>query len=115
MTLTKVTYRRCNGSGKFSFHLLRGTVCFGCEGTGFQMVDLKKEQARKTAAEKHQAALQEKREITIAATNAVLKEMNSVFDNKFDIETQLGIDQLNKACGEKFGKSIWIIRDERLK
>jgi hypothetical protein len=112
--LTKVTCRRCNGSGRYSFHIAKGTVCFGCNGLGSQMVDLKKELSQKKASEKRRLAKQEKRELVMAATTAVLKELNQVFNDVFDIETQLGIDQLNKAVGEKFGKSIWLIRDERL-
>lgn len=112
--LTKVTCRRCNGSGHYSFNLIRGTVCFGCNGEKFQMVDLAKEQAKKTAAEKRRASIEAKREITIAASVAVIAEMNKIFGNQFDTETELGIDQLNKAVAGKFGKSIWIIRNERL-
>lgn len=112
--LTKVTCRRCGGSGKFSFHLVKGTVCFGCDGTGSQMVDLVKEQAKKSAAEKRQAAQQAKRDRVIAATAAVLCEMNSAFDNAFDTSTTLGVHLLNQAVARKFGKSIWVIRDERL-
>lgn len=112
--LTKVTCRRCNGSGCYSFNLIRGTVCFGCEGTGSQMIDLVKEQVKKTTSEKRHAAQVERRELVMAASAAVIAEMNGVFGNQFDIETQLGVDQLNKAVAGKFGKSIWIIRDERL-
>ncbi len=113
-TFTKVTCRRCNGTGRYSFNLLRGTVCFGCEGTGSQLVDLVKERSRMTAAQKRKIAQQAKRELIIAASAAVLAEMNEVFGNQFDIDTQLGIDHLNKAVAGKFGKSIWILRDERL-
>lgn len=112
--LTKVSCRRCKGSGRYSFNLLRGTVCFGCEGTGVQMVDLAREQAKKTATEKRRTAQQEKRELVMAASAAVLAEMNGMFGSLYDIETELGIDQLNKAVAGKFGRSIWVIRDERL-
>lgn len=113
-TLTQVTCRRCNGSGNYSFNLLRGTVCFGCEGSGFQMVDAKKEEAKKVAAAKRQATQEASREKVIAATKVVKAELNAIFGNKFNIETELGTDLLNKAVGEKFKKSIWMIRDERL-
>jgi DnaJ-class molecular chaperone len=32
--IISVTCKRCGGSGKFSFNLIRGTVCFGCNGSG---------------------------------------------------------------------------------
>lgn len=28
---------RCGGSGKFSFNLVHGTMCYGCKGTGEQL------------------------------------------------------------------------------
>lgn len=42
-TKSKVPCRRCGGSGKYSYNLIHGTKCYGCNGTGFQMVDLEKE------------------------------------------------------------------------
>jgi len=46
---TKITCTRCGGSGSYSFNLTRGTVCFGCEGAGFVMVDATKHAKAKTA------------------------------------------------------------------
>jgi hypothetical protein len=34
MKIIAVTCTRCSGSGHFSFNLTRGTVCFGCNGSG---------------------------------------------------------------------------------
>jgi hypothetical protein len=113
-TLSKVTCARCSGTGKFSFHSTKGTVCFGCNGSKFQMIDMKKEAAKKNAAEKRKAEKVAKAEIVRAATYAVMAEMNVEFDNKFDIETCKGMHDLDMAVAEKYGKSIYAIRDERL-
>jgi excinuclease UvrABC ATPase subunit len=111
---SKVTCRRCGGSGKFSFHLTKGTVCFGCNGTGTQLVDLKKEAAAKARAAKRQAAQAARAETMRAAYNAVVAEMNALL-GPFDVDTPLGLDRLNQACGRKFGKALHVVRDERIK
>ena len=49
MPLTKVTCTRCDGSGKFSFNLSRGTVCFLCNGSKVILVDLVKQAKAKQA------------------------------------------------------------------
>ena len=33
---TTYTCSRCNGTGKYSFNLMHGTKCYGCNGTGQQ-------------------------------------------------------------------------------
>lgn len=113
MPLSKCTCTRCNGSGKYSFHLTRGTVCFQCGGSGWQMVDLKKRAAKLAAAairdqekQVHHAAMRE-------AYYALVAEMNALFDNRFDTSTQLGVDQLDRVVFGKFGKRIHVLRDER--
>ena len=57
----KITCPRCAGSGQFSFHLTKGTVCFQCDGIGYLVVDQyeweKKEVARKIREEKRQAEI----------------------------------------------------------
>lgn len=37
-TKTPITYpcSRCGGSGRYSFNLIHGTMCYGCRGTGRQ-------------------------------------------------------------------------------
>lgn len=47
--IINVTCTRCNGSGHFSFNLVRGTVCFGCDGVGTKQTT----QAKINAAKKH--------------------------------------------------------------
>jgi len=105
---------RCGGSGKYSFNLIRGTVCFGCNGSGFQMVDPKKVAARKAAAAKRDANQQANRARVMAMSNEVIAEMNALY-GPFNVETELGIDQLNKAVATARNKSLWAIRDERLR
>lgn len=37
--LIKITCPRCTGSGRHSFNLRDGDVCYGCSGSGFKMVN----------------------------------------------------------------------------
>lgn len=113
MALTKQTCGRCGGSGKFSFHLVKGTVCFGCNGSGFQMVDAIKAAARKAKQAERAVQQQAARAKVSAMSDLVIAEMNAVY-GPFDVQTELGIDQLNKAVAAVTGKSLWIHRDERL-
>ena len=70
---TKVTCRRCGGSGSYSFNLQHGTKCYGCNGTGFQMVDVEKE---KKALERSQKQREE--------AFATQEEKAKQFDKKMD-------------------------------
>jgi len=36
--MANITCGRCNGTGKHSFNLMHGTMCFGCQGTGKKIV-----------------------------------------------------------------------------
>jgi hypothetical protein len=40
--LIRVQCPRCDGTGHFSFNLVKGTVCFKCEGARYLLVDEKK-------------------------------------------------------------------------
>lgn len=111
--LTKQTCSRCGGSGKFSFNLVKGTVCFGCNGTGYQMVDATKEAAKKARAAKRNAVEQARREVMISALNSLVSEMNPLY-GPFDVSTQLGMQQLDYAVSAALGKSIYMIRNERV-
>jgi excinuclease UvrABC ATPase subunit len=111
--LTKVVCRRCNGSGKFSFNLTRGTVCFGCEGSGFQMVDLTAEAKKKTTAAGKQEQQAARQELMKSTYYTVVAEMNKEL-GPFDVDTMLGVDQLNQATALKYGKGLAAIRDERV-
>ena len=110
---TKQVCRRCGGSGSFSFNLKDGTVCYGCNGSGFQMVDaaaIARRQA--TAAKKHAESLA-KQSAYIAAMTAVKNELNAVF-GPFDLSTLLGIDKLNCVVYRATGKNLVSHCKERL-
>ena len=102
------------GSGQYSFHLVKGTVCFKCNGSGFAMVDLKAEATRK---EKAAASKAEKEAYHVEMRRLyeeTVKEMNTIY-GPFDTDTLLGLDQLNKAVFQATGKTLVNLRDEKLK
>lgn len=101
---TKTTCGRCGGSGNYSFNLRDGTVCYGCMGSGFQFVDLAAVARKEAAAAKRFAAAMDRRNAYIAAMTAVKNKFNAEFG--FNIETQLGVDQLNAAVYRKTGKNL---------
>ena len=76
---TKTICGRCGGSGNYSFNLIDGTVCYGRNGSGFQMVDLAAVAKKQAAAAKRQAAAAVNAEAFAAARSAVLTEMNAKF------------------------------------
>jgi len=67
---TKIICTRCNGSGHYSFNLVRGTVCFGCEGAGYKIVDGKKHAAAQARKAKRLATQQAEMAERIAVANA---------------------------------------------
>ena len=115
-TLTKVPCRRCGGSGHFAYNLIHGTMCYGCRGTKYQMVDLDAERKRReTSAAKRQKLLQYHDEVR-AVSDAVADEFNAKYGPvPASIDTTLGLDQLNRLVSQKTGKSLWLHRDDRLK
>lgn len=70
--------KRCGGSGHYSYNSLDGTTCYGCHGSGKQVMDVRwytdsQRAAMDRAAEKRAAAKevkQEERRIKFAARNA---------------------------------------------
>lgn len=111
---TKVPCRRCGGSGKFSYNLQHGTMCYGCRGTGYQMVDLAAEKKRQqTAAMKRERMEQYHQEVR-AVTDAYANELMQKHRWSFDLERELGWDQLNKAVADHYHQSFWRLRDQRL-
>lgn len=111
--LTKVDCTRCSGSGTYSFNLVRGTVCFKCEGSGFQMIDLAVLARRKIADEKKQVMQAARAGMMKSAWAEVIAEMNAMH-GPFDVATALGVDMLNKATFIATGKALVKIRDERI-
>lgn len=112
--LTKTTCTRCGGSGHYSFNLKDGTVCYGCNGSGFQMRDLKKDAAAAKRKEAKQAAAAARQELFRRVYWEVINEFNPVY-GPFDVTTPLGVDQLNCRVYRALGKGIAQIRDERVK
>lgn len=106
--LTKVDCKRCGGSGSYSFNLLDGTKCYGCNGSGFQMVDLAavaKRQAKSAAMNAEQLA---ERDARVARRMEIMAEINKPYG--FDIWTLKGRDDLAfrfvKATGKQLEKHI---------
>lgn len=79
MTLSKVNCTRCGGSGNFSFNLVRGTVCFKCNGAGTILVDLAKEKTRLEKKAIKDAANNELIEARIAAANKASAEREAKY------------------------------------
>ena len=64
--IINVTCKRCYGSGNFSFNLIRGTVCFGCNGVGTVQTTEAKINAAKKGKIKSDAKKAEQNDIMIA-------------------------------------------------
>jgi Ni,Fe-hydrogenase I small subunit len=79
MATIKITCTRCGGSGSYSFNLARGTVCFGCEGAGFVMVNAQKHAKAQVAkaARKAEAAATMARRAELAAK--ISAEMDALY------------------------------------
>lgn len=106
--LTKFTCSRCGGSGRYSFNLMHGTKCFGCNGAGYVMLDAKKEaarQARKAKAKEARKASDEKRQ-------ELVKYFQNKFSEEFGIplldgpEGPKSVYDLGCAVMKKYGKNI---------
>jgi Ni,Fe-hydrogenase I small subunit len=68
--LVEVSCKRCGGSGSFSFNLKDGTRCYGCNGSGKNFVDLKKDAAAKKRAAAKKTETNAKHEALRIAANA---------------------------------------------
>lgn len=111
-TMIKVTCSRCNGSGHFSFNLVRGTVCFGCEGAGFKIVDAKKHARAETAKAKRDEATAASRALRAELSTIVFAEMDAEFGPFPD--TPKGSYDLTMACQRKYGKAPGDFVTERM-
>lgn len=87
---TKITCPRCNGSGHFSFNLVKGTVCFGCDGAGFKLVDGKKHAAAVARKEKRAAAKKAEMAERVAKANELYyaRQAKYVNDSRIGPETR---------------------------
>lgn len=111
-TMIKVTCPRCAGSGHFSFNLVRGTVCFGCEGAGFKIVDAKKHARAMTAKAKRDEATVASRALRAELATIVFAEMNAEFGPFPD--TPKGSYDLTMACQRAYGKTPGDFVNERM-
>ncbi len=112
-TTTK-TCGRCGGSGRYSFNLVRGTVCFRCDGAGVVTVNVAAEEKKAARVAERNAVELARREQVLAALAEVVTEMNAVY-GPFDVTTVLGMEGLNNATFRATGKTCYQHRDERLK
>lgn len=101
--LIKITCSRCGGSGRYSFNLVRGTVCFGCEGIGYRMVDAVKEARRLAAKAKRNAASEAVRERRIILAAQVRAELDAEL-GPFSDDEKGSYDRVC-ACQRKHGKT----------
>lgn len=102
---TKQTCSRCGGSGKYSFNMLDGDVCYGCRGRGFQMVDVAALARKQAAAMQREVAASRAAEQYKQAMAATKSELNLRF-GPFDLTTEIGLDRLNHACFKGTGKDL---------
>lgn len=101
---TKITCTRCGGSGSYSFNLARGTVCFGCEGVGFKMVDAEKHSKAQAARAIRDAKQSATMDLRIELANKLSAEMNALY-GPFPA-TEKGSYDLMIAVKRATGKTI---------
>lgn len=101
---TKQTCTRCGGSGNYSFNMMDGTRCYGCSGSGFQMIDLAAVAKKQAVAAVKAAANEASRQARMATAERVKNELNKAFG--FDLTTELGWHKLNKAVFMTTGKDL---------
>jgi Ni,Fe-hydrogenase I small subunit len=109
---TKITCTRCNGSGNFSFNLTRGTVCFGCNGAGFMMVDAVKH----TKAQAAKAARQAKADATMARRQELARQFSAEIDALYGPFADNEKGAYDRMCAAKrnTGKTIGEMVSEAL-
>lgn len=99
MSTIKITCTRCNGSGQFSFNLIRGTVCFGCGGSGTVTTT----PAKVAAAKKAKTISDAKKAIKKAVSEKLIADYNSAMYariEKYKNDPRIGVK--TKARCEEF-------------
>jgi hypothetical protein len=110
--MKKITCPRCNGSGNHSFNLIRGTVCFKCDGAGYLTVDAKTHSRNQKAAAKRKEQRDAERELRAKIAAEVSSELQKEL-GPFPDTCKGGYDMV-MACREKHGKTPGEIVQSRL-
>ena len=108
----KITCTRCGGSGSYSFNMLHGSRCYGCNGTGFTTVDAAKHAKAQAAKAKREAKKQAEMQQRMIIAAQVAAELDVQF-GPFP-KTELGSYERMVACQKAFGKTPGDIVTERL-
>lgn len=111
--MIEVTCTRCNGSGKFSFNLRRGTVCFGCEGAGKIAVDAAKHEKANAAKAKRVAQQRADMSRRVEMAGHVHAELDAEF-GPFSDDARGAYDAM-AACQRAYGMSPGEIVTARLR
>lgn len=93
VVLSKVKCPRCGGSGSYSFNMLHGTKCYGCNGVGTILADVAKLEKQKRARLKREA----ERAVTMGARIAEGNRLNAVRVAKYQNDPRLGPETRNRC------------------
>lgn len=85
----KVTCTRCDGSGKFSYNLMHGDMCYGCGGKGYVIRDEAKYKKAQAAKAKRDEKAAKKREEDKKNQAAKQEEWEKIM-KKYDEDPRIG-------------------------
>jgi len=110
---------RCGGSGHYSFNLIRGTMCFGCDGSGKILTTNAKIAAAKKAKIKSATKKELEREllsVRIEAYNITLTAMVEKYKNdpRLGPKTKARCDQF-PAVAEQTYKTLEMFDSGKIK
>lgn len=103
---------RCGGSGAFSFNLIHGTKCYGCNGAGFVVVDAAKAARSEKAKAKRAAVTAAGRALRESLAATVRAELDAAFGPFEDSER--GAYERVMRCQVEYGKTPGAIVQERM-
>lgn len=79
MAMIKMVCSRCGGSGKFSYNLIHGDMCYGCSGSGYVLRDEAKEAARVARNRKASEIRKEEMARRVELANSFLAQFSAEF------------------------------------